>query len=61
MSSDAHQHSSHHHAAHAHAPRHAVAGRLTWSLMRLSALSRLGLAALLILPVWAGILFVTGI
>jgi hypothetical protein len=55
MSSNIH-HGHHHHHAH-----HATAGRLTWSLMRLSALSRLGLAALAILPVWAGILLVTGI
>jgi hypothetical protein len=50
-----------HHAHHQHHSHHAVAGRMTWSLMRLSALSRLGLVALALVPVWAGILLVTGL
>jgi hypothetical protein len=54
--SDHARHKHHHHPAH-----HAHAGRMTWSLMRLSALSRLGLVALALMPVWAGILLVTGI
>lgn len=59
MSTDAH-HGHHAHHPHHHAP-HALAGRMTWSLMRLSALSRLGLVALALVPVWAGILMVTGL
>jgi hypothetical protein len=52
-------HAGHHH--HPHKAHHAVAGRMTWSLMRLSALGRLGLAGLALVPVWVGILLVTGL
>jgi hypothetical protein len=54
------EHVHHGHGPHHQAP-HAVAGRMTWSLMRLSALSRLGLVMLALVPVWVGILLVTGI
>ncbi len=57
--SAAHDHVHHHGHAHSHAaPRHAVAGPVTWSLLRLSAGTRLGLALGLVIPVWAAILWV---
>ncbi|MGL4729533.1 MAG: hypothetical protein ACRCWO_12335 [Bosea sp. (in: a-proteobacteria)] len=44
----------HHHHTH-----HAVAGKLTWSLVRLSALSRLAMAAALLTPALATIYWMT--
>jgi hypothetical protein len=56
------QHGHHHHADHAHGAarqHHAVAGPLSWSLLRLSALARLGLAAAALLPALGAIWWVT--
>jgi len=39
--------------AHSHAVSHAVAENPGWSLLRLSALARLGLAAVVVLLLWA--------
>jgi hypothetical protein len=50
-----------HHGHHHHHVHHAVAGRMTWSLMRLSALTRLALVAVALVPVWVGVLLVTGV
>jgi hypothetical protein len=58
MSENAHDGHHHHHSHHA---SHAVAGRMTWSLMRLSAMARLIIVAMALVPVWVGILLVTGL